>query len=94
MVAALDEGAVRRVDEEDPECEDKDEAAEAVADVNEDSALGRRSSGVMVVNKVAQVLSSGLKLRRLSPRPSAWVMTISGIGVSRLPRVVARLCSS
>ena len=47
------------------------EAAEAVADVKDDDALGRRSSGVIVVSRVSHApLSSVLRLRRRSPRPS------------------------
>jgi hypothetical protein len=47
---------------------------EAAVDVKEESALGRVTSGVMVVRRVSQASfswsSSGLKLRCRSPRPS------------------------
>lgn len=55
--------------------------ADAAADVKEESADGSVASGVMVVSIVSQV-SSGLKLRARSPRPS-----IGGAGLhdSRRP---------
>lgn len=64
------------------ELKDKDDVeadadAAALADVKEEEALGRRSSGVMVVSRVSQVSSSGLKLRRRSPRPSLGVMVMA-----------------
>jgi hypothetical protein len=61
-------GAVaREVEVVDAGFEAKD--AEAEADVNDESALGRRTSGVMVVSSVSQG-SSGLRLRSRSPSPS------------------------
>lgn len=71
---AVDEGAVRRVVEEEVEvCEGSEIMADAAAEVKEVLAvLGRYSSGVIVVSNVSHWFSSGLKLRRLSPRPSVW----------------------
>lgn len=87
----MDDGAVRRVADRLLEFEGTDDAeADADAEVNEEEALGRRSSGVMVVSRVSQVSSSGLKLRRRSPRPSLGVIAMAAgtpsFGRSRLAR--------
>lgn len=69
---AVDDGAVRRVVEEEVEdCEGSEIMAEAAAEVKEVLAvLGKYSSGVIVVRRVSHWFSSGLKLLRRSPRPS------------------------
>ena len=60
-------GVVMEVDVE-VACEGIEEA-EAVAEVKDESALGSWLSGVIVIRSVSQ-LSSGLRLRSRSPRPS------------------------
>ncbi len=72
-VSDVDDGAVINVLEEEAEFDDKDDA-DAVADVKEELALGRCSSGAMVVRRVSHESSSGLKLRSLSPRPSTYTL--------------------
>ncbi len=66
-ISVVEDGTVSWVPEEDAELEDKEEAER---DVKDDCALGRRSSGVIVVNRVSHASSSGLKLLRRSPKPS------------------------
>jgi hypothetical protein len=71
------EGIVRCVREDDAECEvespevdrEAEKEADAAADVKEESAEGSVVSGAIVESIVSQ-LSSGLKLRARSPRPS------------------------
>ena len=55
--------------EEEAEMEKVLVGKEAVAEVKEDEAEGRRASGGMVVRRVSHWFSEGLGLRRRSPRP-------------------------
>lgn len=86
VVAGAEEmldGAVRSVAEDDAaelfddrvDAAPPDAVAEALAEANEDSALGRCSSAGMVVRRVSHWFSSGVKERRRSPRPSRWLFS-------------------
>ena len=64
--------------DEEAESEKEWEGKEAVAEVKEEEAEGRRASGGMVVRRVSHWFSEGLGLRRRSPRPSV-VSTVGGM---------------